>query len=1253
MMPKAKLLKLKLRGYRVVAATDGFQTTRNVNRRGCAIFVDLFLNVVPLKERTVDQVEMVGVKIVGDTEKTFKDSFELWTAYSGPNKKDALKCKQMLLKLCKDRRNRLLLAGDLNSDIAPGGSEVCKAVREVLEKLEEDGKASILNDYGEKTTPNGTILDLAVTMGNWNAGFAFPIEWDLGSTHYPVCIGICTEETKTQNQYEAIPRYTRNDQSAAKITKKCQQILKDIEQHTGNSLAQAIIDSISESATSSSTFKKKKRRQNHWWNEEIEALFLHKQNHLASFGKDDQFQQIDKLLISAISKAKNSSFQEFASSLDHCNRNSDVFKAMRNVGSRRASRIAELAVVGIDGVIVTNTKEKANLLSRRYQVPLGHHPQRNPARKKTLKQNRKQREEVNPKGTNHELFTTSEARIARQDMANNKAPGPSRIRKEDLEMGGEQMDALVAALADIIAISGDWPNMLKKPIICPLPKEEEVVDMIEEDKTRPISLLEALDKWLERIFYNRIIKYVSFDETQAGYCLSCDHHTSLVTDFTLDRDKNDYVIAVFTDISKAFDSVPLDELVEAIWDSSIPTAYKWVISSFVEERQFRVEIRDANGNVTASKWRKMLYGTPQGSVFGPLLWNLFFDPLLQKLGEMKKDVDKQVEEENTNAGMIKELENLDTAFADDLTMMAAAQDPRRAEQLLEMKLEIFSRFLAERGMEAAAKKMKVMSLDRQKRGYVPQVHFNGTALEVVDEHKFLGIYYDKHMSFEKHWEIVTTSVANRIKVMAMLRGASWGPTQQTMKVLHQCYIESRIRYGMPAWYPFLSKKYKDKLEKYVLRSVRIVMGLPIHCWNEALMAEADLDSVEEMSLKSAVSLHTRINPTEQTQMTLVKRSYQNKEPKWASQLSKVPKNIWEGPVQTKFNKRLLIATERSTIDEKTVETQRQAEAIENSFNRILYTDASVERLSNPQGKAAIGYIWYERKQMVWEETSRGSATIGSGHSSYSAEAIAIIEGLKNDPKLTEPEPEEVVGIFTDSLSNLSTIKKGVAETPEQEALLRTITSYPNKTAFHHVRSHQDNKKNNDVDELCNIKSKQPGRRNADQHGGKKTAAKIREWMKDWVRKNRLSRVATDRRAIKRGSQTQRWINKILTDINGKIIPPPRMHRHLPRKKGVLMAKARTNRWTQCRWYLHFIKKVSSPLCTLCKVADTTEHVLDVCALHEESREIMLQGLHHTGKVSDMLGSNHRRTVEKLAEFLERAEEKRNSIEKKEREEDQQ
>ena len=129
---------------------------------------------------------------------------------------------------------------------------------------------------------------------------------------------------------------------------------------------------------------------------------------------------------------------------------------------------------------------------------------------------------------------------------------------------------------------------------------------------------------------------MEYHETQAGYHLSCDHHTSLLTDFVMNRQDEAYTLAVFTDISKAFDSVPLDELVDVIWSSNIPAPYKWVIASFVERREFRVEIRDKNGKVSASKWRKMIYGTPQGSVLGPLLWNLFFDPLLKELAEVRR-----------------------------------------------------------------------------------------------------------------------------------------------------------------------------------------------------------------------------------------------------------------------------------------------------------------------------------------------------------------------------------------------------------------------------------------------------------------------------------------------------------------------------------------------------------------------------------------------------------------------------------------
>ena len=69
--------------YRVVVTTEGVKDT-NGTRRGSVILVDPLINVQPLKERTRGKTELIGVKIVGDSEGTYNDSFELGTAYSGP-----------------------------------------------------------------------------------------------------------------------------------------------------------------------------------------------------------------------------------------------------------------------------------------------------------------------------------------------------------------------------------------------------------------------------------------------------------------------------------------------------------------------------------------------------------------------------------------------------------------------------------------------------------------------------------------------------------------------------------------------------------------------------------------------------------------------------------------------------------------------------------------------------------------------------------------------------------------------------------------------------------------------------------------------------------------------------------------------------------------------------------------------------------------------------------------------------------------
>ena len=157
-------------------------------------------------------------------------------------------------------------------------------------------------------------------------------------------------------------------------------------------------------------------------------------------------------------------------------------------------------------------------------------------------------------------------------------------------------------------------------------------------------------------------------------------------------------------------------------------------------------------------------------------------------------------------------------------------------------------------------------------------------------------------------------------------------------------------------------------------------------------------------------------------------------------------------------------------------------------------------------------------------------------------------------------------------------------------------------------------------------------------------------MNEWTTSRRHNRVVNNTAARNRGSATQKWIKKSLLDNNANLRPPPKVHNSLTRNQGVLIAKARTNRWTQCNWYLQFIKQRENNKCTHCDEVDTTEHVINFCTLHDEARKDLKNNLHHTGKVSALLVSQKKHTAEVLANFLIKIEQARKTRQKEEEQE---
>ena len=176
---------------------------------------------------------------------------------------------------------------------------------------------------------------------------------------------------------------------------------------------------------------------------------------------------------------------------------------------------------------------------------------------------------------------------------------------------------------------GAFPNSLGHAIVTPILKKSSL-DRNDLKNYRPVSSISSISKYIEKVVSARLTEHINhhnlFEPLQSAYRNSHSTETALlsVQDHVLKAiDQQKAILFVMLDLSAAFDTldhgIMLHHFQESFGISG--NALQW-FSSYFNCRTNHVHVPGADSTTT-----NLDYGTPQGSVIGPLSFTLYTVPI--------------------------------------------------------------------------------------------------------------------------------------------------------------------------------------------------------------------------------------------------------------------------------------------------------------------------------------------------------------------------------------------------------------------------------------------------------------------------------------------------------------------------------------------------------------------------------------------------------------------------------------------------
>jgi len=381
-----------------------------------------------------------------------------------------------------------------------------------------------------------------------------------------------------------------------------------------------------------------------------------------------------------------------------------------------------------------------------------------------------------------------------QNLNTKKAPGSDDISPQTLRWCAAELSQPLSSIFQSCIEESCWPTIWKEARVIPLHKKQSKTN---PDNYRPISLLPCISKVFEKIIAEQLMEHLEnhnlISIRQFGFRSfrsTADLLLLLSKNWQDALDTNQDTLVIALDIAGAFDRVWHRGLLAKLQARGITSNLLRLFDNYLTGRTLKVVI----GGQSSQEY-PVNASVPQGSVLGPILWNIYIDDMLREHPEMK-------------------------AYADDCTLSVSYQreDHDAVATSMNSKLQAIYEWGSQWQVRFAPNKTQAMVISRSPTAsdvMKDKIFMNNIALPLEDFISVLGVDIDSGLRFNRHVSRICKTAS--LKVTA-LRRISHLLNPQGILTLYKSQIRPHLEYASLAWSSTAptSLNRLDKIEKRAL-----------------------------------------------------------------------------------------------------------------------------------------------------------------------------------------------------------------------------------------------------------------------------------------------------------------------------------------------------------------------------------------------------------------------------------------------------